>query len=214
MVMLSMIKLYIGSCVIAMNNNFIENNIKKFHQSTILYLEQDDQKITVCDNYPEFFDLEFDIEKITKELKELIFLIKNFKQDEKLYFVCISVLGEHILPRGVYVLNAECNRIIRYKRINKELERIFLNKNKDIDLCISYFVNLESAVISYKERGFVEAILQIGALKENIRNKYKGSHIEIEEGYINANVISHELGINVNKQLFISNDYIKKIIIN
>ena len=222
--------------MIAMNKKFIDDqyrslidtrriqNVLKFYQSTVniseLYNPWNESRNAIMDTinikaYDNYFDLpesyieSISFDKLSNKEKIVINRMDVFLKDQEfIYFLPIFIINESSsIPSGIYSIDFINRVLYKYKEFNKQSfgEEIF---QKDFNICISYFVDLNESVFLDGELGFINGVFQIGRIYEDIERVAKENGFHAYSEFISQQAFTHKLGINCRTQLFIKNQFL------
>jgi len=98
--------------------------------------------------------------------------------------------------------------LIKFSEINNELLWTNLMLEKEIDVCISLFLDIERSFIANQNRAYTDGILQIGMLTQKIQDLCKNENTSIIQTFVNLQKFSHDIGVNLRKRLLINNIFL------
>lgn len=193
------------------------NRILKFHQSNVPVIDQN-QLIKSDINKLDWIELnkdivissdivlkKYSIAELCSSLKSIYKLMKKQFEEAKIPLI-LPVFT--VLPKfqgvesGCYTFNFQEESLIKYKELPNS-ESISLLKNKNIDICLSFFLNLERSTFLYEGLGYLKGILQIGEFSGTLITKL---NLESKDIFIQPQTFTHDLGINLRKQILIKNE--------
>ena len=128
------------------------------------------------------------------------------KEQKYIYFLPIFIFNKSPnISSGIYSIDFINKMLYKYKIFNEG------KFEKDFDICISYFIDLNECVFLDGEAGFINGIFQIGRIYENIEWVATENGFQSYSKFVSQQSFSHELGINCRTQLFIKNQFLRGI---
>lgn len=202
-------------------------NVLKFYQSTVniteLYNLWNESKACIMDKisikaYDSYFDLPesyieyISFNKLSNKEKFIMEKISSFlKNQEYVYILPIFIIDKsNNIPSGIYSADFKNSILYKYKEFNRQNFGIEIFE-KDFNICISYFIDLNECVFLDGEAGFINGIFQIGRIYENIEWVATENGFQSYSKFVSQQSFSHELGINCRTQLFIKNQFLRGI---
>lgn len=199
-------------------------NILRFYQSTVRTREIEDKwnnyrnyilKTRIFNNYfdiPESYIEAISICKASKVEEEIFSKIGEFlKGQDYIYLLPIFIIHKSDnIPSGIYSIDFINGILYKFE----ELSNIICNKDlleEDFNVCISYFIDINECSLIDEELGFINGIIQIGRLYENIEQISLENNISTSSKFIPQQSFTHDLGINCREQLFIKNQILRGI---
>lgn len=221
--------LCIGSCVIAMidyNNYFYLkehtqnkiNRILRFYQSTVSVNELLEEsknngcsKMKINFNIPDLSINRIPFSQITGDIKMMVEKLVKFElSKEMVYFLPILIVkNADCISSGIYCIDYNEKCLIKYKDIDYEKCDLKCLKD-DFDIGISYFLDINMAVMDKGESGFIEGILQIGRVMEHIHMAADKIDLRIHNLLVPQQAFTHGLGLNCRSMLYISNQFVRR----
>ncbi|WMM24464.1 hypothetical protein RBU61_16250 [Tissierella sp. MB52-C2] len=220
-------KKFITDQYIGFMDNKRVQNVLKFYQSTVniqeLYNLWYKNKEYIVDKinikaYDNYFDLpESYMESVSfnrLSIKEKIVMEKMndfFKNQEFIYILPIFIIDKsNNIPSGIYSVDFKNKVLYKYKEFERQNFGMEVFK-ESFNICISYFIDLNESVFLDGELGFINGIIQIGRLYENIESVAKEKEFETYSKFVPQQSFTHKLGINCRLQLFIKNQVLRGI---
>jgi len=151
------------------------------------------------------------VQNLSNNEQVIIKQIDQFLKEEKyIYFIPIFIIKKsNKVPSGIYCIDFNSKCLYKYKELDgKILSEEMLDK--DFNICICYFVDLNKSVFIAGEDGFVRGVIQIGRLYEKIDNIAKENNFEVCSTFVPQQSFTHAIGINCRRQLFVTNQFIKE----
>lgn len=200
---------------VLLNHNELDR-ILKFHQSNVTFvnpehvIKRDINKmdwIAMNKNKVIFSDIvlkKYMVSELPSYLKEVYKTLKGqfSKIDTPLILPIFSILKSKDIEKGLYTFNFEEGIFIKYKEL-PEKETFSTIVDNDLDICLSYFLNIERAIFLYEGGGYINGILQVGEISGYLASRL---NFKILNVYLPSMEFSKDLGINVRKQMLIKND--------
>lgn len=197
-------------------------NVLKFYQSTVniteLYNLWNESKTCIMDRinikaYDNYFDIPesyiecLSFNSLSNNEKKIINKMNVFLKEQKyIYFLPIFIFNKSPnISSGIYSIDFINKMLYKYKIFNEG------KFEKDFDICISYFIDLNECVFLDGEAGFINGIFQIGRIYENIEWVATENGFQSYSKFVSQQSFSHELGINCRTQLFIKNQFLRGI---
>lgn len=202
-------------------------NVLKFYQSTVNILELYDLReknrndildkinIKAYDNYfdlPESYIESVSFNKLSSKEKIIMEKINSFlKNQEYIYILPIFIIDKsNNIPSGIYSVDFKNRILYKYKKFDKQNFGIEIFE-KDFNICISYFIDLNESMFLDGELGFINGIIQIGRIYENIESLANENGFETYSKFVPQQSFTNKLGINCRMQLFIKNQILRGI---
>lgn len=226
-------KLYIGSCVIAMNKNFTSDmyirqvdkkkmeNVLKYYQSTVFIPEFTDEfnqcsrNAGLCNeifyyDLPESIIEEYGFEELDElENKIVTCMVENIRNRyENCILPIITIFNSKNLIPGHYAIDINNKKVLCYKSINEE-QFTKLRIDNDFRLSISYFIDVCRSTFYKGEYGFIENVMFIGALDNLLSKELEGMQSEKIKLRVPQQFYTHEIGLNLKQQLLILTEFFK-----
>lgn len=188
------------------------NRILKFHQSNICLfdIEQDilnnelkQEWIRTTISNVIFSDItlkKYNFSELKLHIKNIVEAITDIYNDiEKV--LCMPILSiynnNYDIEMGHYTFNLKDRILIKYKDIEKEE----ISNIEPKDIILSFFINIERAVLLYKGIGYFESILQVGFISQSVFHLLKKNGVSVSEIFIPKQTFTHLVGLNLRKQL-------------
>jgi len=208
----------IGKCVIAMNSyramlqrynapSHEVNRILKFHQAGVGVFEA----VTYNENgaTPESLKSDVFTSKlhrcdITEQIGSLFDIVKHS------FYSLLTITTLPIITiwggeyRGCYSLDFEGNCLLKYAEYPPSVD--------SVDMCLSLFLDIESSVLVYGRRAYMEGILQVGMLAQQVLEHCEKNQMTVVDTFVHPQPFTHSLGINLRKQLLIKNIFLGDVI--
>lgn len=196
------------------------NQVLKFHQSNINllestgYFDEDINKEKWIDSKKDrviFSDIllkKYELSSLTEELKKLFQMLeKSFASTDIITTLPILVIyNDRIgIDKGCYTFNFKDKYLIKYCDFeNNELLQCM--KQNNIKASISYFLSIEESICIYGGIGYLKGIFQIGQISKMLEIYL--NYAETKNIFINNQSFTHDLGINLRKQILIHTSFI------
>lgn len=180
-------------------NNYIDKNINKilkFHQSSLNVVGYKDSIISYPPTINDYFLEKYKIDTFQGIRAKLLNFLKNCLENLN-PLITMPII---VISGDVYSFDFLNNQLLKYKTTE------LIN---DAEISISLFLELEKSLLIYKNSAYQEGLLQIGGISQTITNFCKENNLNIIEKFIINQKFTHELGINLRKQLLIKNIFIK-----
>lgn len=201
----------------------VVKNILRFYQSTVrtgkFAHRQNNYRNYMLETrkFNNYFDIpESYIEAIsickTSYIEEEVFntIGKFFKEQDYIYLLPIFLIHKSDnIPLGIYSIDFIDGVLYKFE----ELNNIICNKDlmeEDFNMCISYFLDIKQCSLIDEELGFINGIIQIGRLYENIEQVSRQNNMSTYSKFIPQQSFTHDLGINCREQLFIKNQILRE----
>lgn len=144
-----MIVRIIGSCVIVMNNEFLEKEFRKFHvrnfslQNSVLRDE-----ILYIENNPKQYDLSYNVEKIELfEYGNILFSIIEYMKNRKFYIpITIIIRNNKYVEDGIYILSADKNMLFRIKKVDANILKNIDQLDHTQNFYLTFYIDIKYAV--------------------------------------------------------------------
>lgn len=203
---------------------FIDNNklrnVLKFHQSNINLLELDGdvnaelnkkEWINIRKNRMIFSDIslkKYNHSELEKDLQELFLIFDSFTKNADFIttFPVLVIYKERSdIESGCYTFNLVDKCLIKYCEIEcSELLNIMIREG--VSWSLSYFLSIEESIAAYGGIGYLKGIFQIGQISKDVEGGMENKLLH--NIFINSQKFTHEIGINLRKQLLIHTSFI------
>lgn len=198
-------------------NHEVLNHVLKFHQRTnfqicdenVINKEQNLEliKLLECDkiNLPSINLIKYGFEKITNN--DLMCLVEEITDYYKQLQIIISLPIIYLnrnngeIKSGCYTIDIEENNLIGYGNSNSYIESIC--NRYSVKIAVFLFINIEDAICLYNENGYIKSIEQVGGLFYKLLYGKINEHMKTMQCQLNNQKASHDLGINLRKELLI-----------
>lgn len=178
-------------------NNYKER-ILKFHQSSINIIKSNKSFIDINKTLSETFLSKYKIDTLPNNISGLLYHIKSHLESLKI----ITTLPIIVIKGNIYTFDFLNNELLKYKE-TKTIE--------NEEFSISLFLDLEKSLLAYENLAYQEGILQIGSISQTIFNFCNENNLQVIDKFVITQKRTHELGINITKQLLIKSIFIKEI---
>lgn len=194
---LSMIVRIIGSCVIVMNNEFLEKEFRKFHvrnfslQNSVLRDE-----ILYIENNPKQYDLSYNVEKIELfEYGNILFSIIEYMKNRKFYIpITIIIRNNKYVEDGIYILSVDKNMLFRIKKVDANILKNIDQLDHTQNFYLTFYIDIKYAVYFFKEQAYTRSMLEVGRLLNYVNSQ---KNYTITEYECNMFTFSKNQGIDI-----------------
>jgi hypothetical protein len=194
------------------------NRILRFYQSTISVSElleeskndgYSDMKTNF--NIPDLSINRIPFSQITGDIKMIVEELVRFElPKEMVYFLPILIIkNSDCISSGIYCIDYNKKYLIKYKEIDYKQWGLKCLKD-DFDIGISYFLDINMAVMDKGESGFIEGILQIGRVMEHMDTTADKIDLRFYNLLVPQQAFTHGLGLNCRSILYISNQFVRR----
>lgn len=192
-----MIVRIIGSCVIVMNNEFLEKEFRKLHvknfslQNSVL-----SDEILYIENNPKQYDLSYNVEKIELfEYSNILFSIVEYMKSRRFYIpITIIIRNNKYIEDGIYILSSEKNMLFRIKKVDVDILKTIDQLDRTQNFYLTLYIDIKYAVYFFKEQAYTRSMLEVGRLLNYVSSQ---KNYTITEYECNMFILSKNQGIDV-----------------
>ncbi len=188
------------------NSQRIENNMRKFFQSSIEYIKEDisSERASLCfvDN-PESYIKEIKLTDFNEPIRTVFNCVDDICLCQDVIAVyCVVLRGSVGHEDGIYYYSPRARTVFLYGDLNDELA-VKLSGLRDFQAFIYAFADLKNTVLLHNAGGLFESCIEIGRVFERISIKTQGIVRKIALYTFNPNIHAHALKLNLNNLLLI-----------
>lgn len=188
------------------NSQRIENNMRRFFQSSIEYIKAEisPEHASLCFvDTPESYIEEIKLTDFHEPVGTIFDCIDNICcRPDVISVYCVVLSGSAGHKDGIYYYSPRTRTVFLYDDLNGELA-VKLSGLRDYQAFVYAFADLKNTVLLHNAGGLLESCIEIGRVFERIAIKTQDIVSKVAMYTFNPNIHAHALKLNLNNLLLI-----------